>query len=66
MLRRNAKAEHLGNPRGKAVEFFANVISEMRSMGQGVAVVEQIPSKLLPDVIKNTNTKIVHQVGVAR
>ena len=56
------QTEHLGNPRGKAVEFFANVISEMRSMGQGVAVVEQIPSKLLPDVIKNTNTKIVHRL----
>ena len=56
------QSEHLGNPRGKAVEFFANVISEMRSMGQGVAVVEQIPSKLLPDVIKNTNTKIVHRL----
>ena len=56
------QSEHLGNPRGKAVEFFANVISEMRSMGQGVAVVEQIPSKLLPDVIKNTNSKIVHRL----
>ena len=56
------QTEHLGNPRGKAVEFFANVISEMRSMGQGVTVVEQIPSKLLPDVIKNTNTKIVHRL----
>ena len=56
------QTEHLGNPRGKAVEFFANVISEMRSMGQGVTVVEQIPSKLLPDVIKNTNAKIVHRL----
>ena len=56
------QSEQLGNPRGKAVEFFANVISEMRSMGQGVAVVEQIPSKLLPDVIKNTNAKIVHRL----
>ena len=56
------QTEHLGNPRGKAVEFFANVLSEMRSMGQGVVVVEQIPSKLLPDVIKNTNAKIVHRL----
>ena len=31
-------------------------------MGQGVTVVEQIPSKLLPDVIKNTNAKIVHRL----
>ena len=43
------QSEYLGNPRGKAVEFFANVISEMRSMGQGVLVVEQIPTKLLPE-----------------
>ncbi|MCS6925432.1 MAG: ATP-binding protein [Candidatus Binatia bacterium] len=57
--------EQLGNPRGKAVEFFANVIAEMRGMGQGVIVVEQIPTKILPDVIKNTGTKIVHRL-VAR
>jgi len=59
------RQEMLGNPRGKAVEFFANVISEMRSMGQGVVVVEQIPSKILPDVIKNTNAKIVHRIVAA-
>ena len=56
------QTEQLGNPRGKAVEFFANVISEMRALGQGVVVVEQIPSKILPDVIKNTNSKIVHRL----
>ena len=57
--------EHHGNPRGKALEFFANVLAEMRSMGQGVIVSEQIPTKLLPDVIKNTNTKIVHRMVAA-
>jgi hypothetical protein len=56
------QTEQLGNPRGKAVEFFANVVSEMRALGQGVVVVEQIPSKILPDVIKNTNAKIVHRL----
>ena len=54
--------EGMGNPKGKAVELFTNVIAEMRSLGQGVAVVEQIPSKISPDVIKNTNTKIVHRL----
>lgn len=58
-------SEMMGNPKGKAVEVFCNVISEMRSLGQGVAVVEQIPSKITPDVIKNTNMKIVHRL-VAR
>lgn len=55
-------SESMGNPKGKAVELFTNVIAEMRSLGQGVAVVEQIPSKISPDVIKNTNTKIVHRL----
>lgn len=58
-------SDQLGNPKGKAVELFSNVLSEMRSMGQGVIIAEQIPSKLAPDVIKNSNTKIVHRL-VAR
>lgn len=55
-------SEMMGNPKGKAVETFCNVISEMRSLGQGVIVVEQIPTKIAPDVVKNTNTKIVHRL----
>lgn len=54
--------EMTGNPKGKAVEFFCNAIAEMRSLGQGVIVAEQIPSKISPDVIKNSNTKIVHRL----
>ena len=55
-------SEMMGNPKGKAVEVFCNVIAEMRSLGQGCAVVEQIPSKISPDVIKNSNMKIVHRL----
>jgi hypothetical protein len=55
-------SEMMGNPKGKAIDLFCNAISEMRSFGQGVAVVEQIPSKIAPDVLKNTNTKIVHRL----
>jgi hypothetical protein len=56
------RSEMLGNPKGKAVETFCNVIAEMRAYGQGVIVVEQIPTKLAPDVVKNTNTKIAHRL----
>lgn len=51
----------IGNSRGKAVETFTNVISEIREYGQGVIIVDQIPSKLTPDVVKNTNIKIIHR-----
>ncbi len=50
------------NPRAQAIEVFTNMLSEMRAYGQGVLVAEQIPSKLAPDVLKNTNLKIVHRL----
>lgn len=55
-------AETMGNPKGKAVEHFTNMLAEMRSYGQGVIVAEQIPTRLAPDVIKNSSTKIVHRI----
>lgn len=55
-------SEDIGNPKGKAVEHFTNMLAEMRSYGQGVIVAEQIPSKLAPDVIKNSSNKIVQRL----
>lgn len=56
------KNEDIENPKGKAVEHFTNMLAEMRSYGQGVIVAEQIPTKLAPDVIKNSSNKIVHRI----
>lgn len=65
-LLKNIETERLtetsGNPKGKAVEHFTNMIAEMRSYGQGVIVAEQIPTKLAPDVIKNSSNKIVQRI----
>jgi hypothetical protein len=55
-------SENMGNPKGKAVEHFTNMIAEMRSYGQGVIVAEQIPGKLAPDVIKNSSNKLVQRI----
>lgn len=64
-LLKNVSSEHteeLGNPKGKAVEHFTNMLAEMRSYGQGVIVAEQIPTKISPDVIKNSSNKIIHRI----
>jgi len=50
------------NPQGKAVEVFANILSEIRAFGEGLVIAEQIPTKLAPDVIKNTNLKVIHRL----
>jgi len=44
------------------VETFTNILAEIRAFKEGLIIVDQIPSKLHPDVIKNTDTKIVHRL----
>ncbi len=50
-----------GNTRAKSVEFFCNLLAEIRTYGQGIIIADQIPTKIAPDTIKNTNLKIVHR-----
>ncbi|NRF93594.1 ATP-binding protein [Paenibacillus frigoriresistens] len=52
----------VANIKGKSVEYFSNLLSEIRSMGEGMLIVDQIPNKLAPDAVKNTNLKIVHRL----
>jgi uncharacterized protein len=44
------------------VDMFAALLAEVRAYGEGLVIAEQIPSKLTPDVIKNTAIKIVHRL----
>lgn len=53
----------VANTRGKAVETFCNMLAEVRAYGEGFIVIEQIPTKLAADVIKNTGLKIVHRLA---
>lgn len=45
-----------------AVETFTNLLAEVRKYGESLIVVDQIPNKLAPEVLKNTNTKIIHRL----
>jgi uncharacterized protein len=51
-----------GTSAAYAVELFANLLAEVRAYGEGIVVAEQIPSKILPDLIKNTALKVVHRL----
>jgi hypothetical protein len=54
-----------GNPQQAVADLFGNMLSEIRAYGEGLMIVDQIPTKLIPDVIKNTNYKIVHRLTSA-
>jgi hypothetical protein len=55
----------IGNPQAVVSGMFGEMLSEIRAYGQGLMVVDQVPARLIPDAIKNTNLKIVHRL-VAR
>jgi hypothetical protein len=46
----------------KAAEAFANTLAENRKYGEGVIIVERVPSKLVQDAVKNANLKIMHRL----
>jgi DNA helicase HerA-like ATPase len=48
-----------------AVEMFAGLLAEMRAYGEGLIVAEQIPARVIPDVIKNTAVKLTHRLPAA-
>jgi len=50
------------NPQAKMGEMFADILAEIRAYGQGMAIIDQVPAKLVPDAIKNTNLKIIHRL----
>lgn len=54
-----------GNPQKVSAEMFTNILSEIRSYGQGLIIVDQVPTRLIPDAIKNTNYKIIHRLTAA-
>lgn len=50
-----------GSKKG-AVETFTDMLAEVRKYGEGLIIVDQIPNKLASEVLKNTNTKIIHKI----
>ena len=56
-----------GDDRSKkqSVEMFSDMLAEIRKYGESMIIVDQIPNKLTPDVLKNTNTKIIHRLFAA-
>jgi DNA helicase HerA-like ATPase len=67
LLRRpdGAAGGSAGGAAAHAVEMFAGLLAEIRAYGEGLIIAEQIPDRLVPDVIKNTAVKITHRLPAA-
>lgn len=65
VLRHAPQRSDSANPQAKMGEMFADILAEIRAYGQGMAIIDQVPAKLVPDAIKNTNLKIIHRLVAA-
>ncbi|MBN2003169.1 MAG: ATP-binding protein [Anaerolineae bacterium] len=53
------------NSKGQAAQAFARALAENRKYGEGIIIAEQLPTKLVPDVIGNTALKIMQRLTSA-
>ncbi|MBP1464474.1 ATP-binding protein [Candidatus Chloroploca sp. M-50] len=52
----------VSNIKGQAAAAFAQMLAETRKYGEGLIIAEQLPTKLVPDVLGNTGLKIMHRL----
>lgn len=57
-----SRCENQELPQYKSAMMFSNMLSEIRAYGEGLILVDQVPTRLIPDAIKNTNLKITHRL----
>ena len=60
LLSRYIPGDNLNKKQG--VEVFTDMLAEVRKYGESLIIVDQIPDKMTPEVLKNTNTKIIHKL----
>ncbi|NES18536.1 MAG: hypothetical protein F6K41_06310 [Symploca sp. SIO3E6] len=53
--------EGTSNPKAEATKYIVRMLAEMRALGQGIIIADQLPSAVSSEVIKNTNVKLAHR-----
>jgi hypothetical protein len=48
----------VADPKAFAAEYICRMLAELRALGVGIVIVDQFPSKVAPEVIKSTATKL--------
>lgn len=62
VLEKPEDSGNTGSPQKATADLFGNMLSEVRGYGQGFMIVDQVPTRLIDDAVKNTNYKIVHRL----
>lgn len=61
-LLRSVAESAANSARNRSTEDLSNMLAELRGFGAGLIIVDQTPSVLVPSVIANTGTKLLHRL----
>ena len=50
------------DPKLAATAYVVKMLAEVRALGEGIVIADQLPTKMAPEVIKNTGLKICHRL----
>lgn len=50
------------NPKIAATAFIVKMLAEVRALREGIIIADQLPTAMAPEVIKNTNIKLIHRL----
>jgi hypothetical protein len=54
--------EDQADPKAEATKYVSRFLAEMRALGEGMIIADQLPSAVAPEVVKNTNIKLIHRL----
>lgn len=57
-----AGGDNRANPKAQTIELFVNMLAEMRALGQGILIADQLPTAIAPQAVKQTNVKVLMRV----
>jgi hypothetical protein len=58
-----AKAsEEIADPKAFAAQYISRMLAELRALGEGIIIADQLPSAVAPEVVRNTGTKLAHRL----
>ncbi|MBR3314084.1 MAG: ATP-binding protein [Atopobiaceae bacterium] len=58
----NGGSDNRANPKAQTIELFVNMLAEMRALGQGILIADQLPTAIAPQAVKQTNVKLLMRV----
>lgn len=52
-------SENRADPKSHTIEIFVNMLAEMRALGEGILIADQLPTAIAAQAVKQTNVKVL-------